>query len=179
MQTKILIFSLLLLLGILYLSAFARALQILGRIYVKKQFKKKPNFYFFPVLVRKLFPKNSWDSLFYILSFTKKLTSFLYATTFFFYLNHFHINTLSSFKWLLIAFIVTAIGVCFDFFIRLLVKTNPKSILKIASPLSHFFLLLFSPITLLLLKIQNLISYPPINSDIYHYSISIIKIYEL
>ena len=156
MQTNIFIFSLLFLLGNLYLTAFTKALQLIGRIQVKKEFKKKAYFYFFPILIEKLFPKRSWESLFYILSFTKKLTSLFYATTFFFYLYPFHIYTLTSFKWLLIALIVTAAGVSCDFFVRLLVKINPKRILKIASPLAHIFLLLFSPVTLFFLKVQSL-----------------------
>lgn len=159
MQTKIFIFSLILLLGTGYIAAFARSLQILGRIQVKKEFKNKPYFYFFPFFIKQLFPKSTWDSLFFILSFTKKLTSLLYATTFFFYLFHLHIDAPSPFKWLLLAITVTTLGVAFDFFIRLIVKVNPKIILKIATPVTNFFLFLFSPITLLLLKIQNIVSF--------------------
>ncbi|MDN3509455.1 MAG: hemolysin family protein, partial [Candidatus Neptunochlamydia sp.] len=131
----------------------------------KKEFKKKPHFFFVYTFVKKLFSKDPWDNLFYLFSFTKHLLRLLYSTTFFLYLLFFFLDTnfaksgdplyLTFSRVILCIAIVAAIGLFSDFFFRFIVNFNPPLLLRVVTPATTFFLFLFSPITFLLLKAQK------------------------
>ncbi len=152
------------LIGASSITALTKALQILGRIQSKKEFKKKPHFFFAYTFIKKLFLNDPWDNLFYLLSFTKHLLRLLYSTTFFLYLLSLFLKAnvgegdplyfTFSIVILCIA-IVVAVGLFFDFFFRFVVSFNPPFLLRIVTPATTFFLFLFSPITFLFLKAQK------------------------
>lgn len=155
------------LLAVCSLTALSKALQLLGRIRLKQEFKQKPYFYFFYSFIKYIFPKSKWDNLFYLLSFTKYLVRLLYATTFFFYLltlifsklNHSTLKTpfFPTFSQLALAItIVSVLALFCEFLIRFLVTLNPPLLLKFATPISTFFIVLFSPVTFLFLKAHKI-----------------------
>ena len=146
------------------ITALTKALQILGRIQSKKEFKKKPHFFFAYTFIKKLFSNDPWDNLFYLLSFTKHLLRLLYSTTFFLYLLSLFLKAnvgegdplYFTFSVVLLCIaIVVAVGLFFDFFFRFVVNFNPPFLLRIVTPATTFFLFLFSPITFLFLKAQK------------------------
>lgn len=159
-----LILPLVFILGASSITALTKALQILGRIQSKKEFGKKPHYFFAYTFIKKLFSKDPWDNLFYLLSFTKHFLRLLYSTTFFlFLLSHFLKSPGSdknilyfTFSTVLICItIIIGVGLFFDFFFRFIVNFNPPLILCIVTPATTFFLFLFSPITFLFLKAQR------------------------
>lgn len=157
------ILPLIFILGASSITALTKALQILGRIQSKKEFKKKPYFFFAYTFIKKLFSKDSWDNLFYLLSFTKHFLRLLYSTTFFLYLLSLFLThgegndpLYFTFSTVLICIaIIIGIGLFFDFLFRFLVNFNPPLVLRVVTPATTFFLFLFSPITFLLLKAQR------------------------
>ncbi|MCB1082394.1 MAG: HlyC/CorC family transporter, partial [Chlamydiia bacterium] len=157
-----LILPLIFILGGSSITALTKALQIFGRIPSKKEFKKKPHFFFAYPFIKKLFPNDPWDNLFYLLSTTKHFLRLLYSTTFFLYLvTHFlKIGTENPTfaKTLLSIALIIGVALFFDFCFRFIVNFNPPLVLKLVTPLTTFFLFLFSPITFLLLKAQQTLS---------------------
>src|SRR3990167_1823997 len=149
-----LILSLFFLLGAGFITALIRALGLLGRIQSKKEFYQKKHFYFFYILIKRMFPKDKWENVFFLLSITKNLLQLLYATFFFYYLiNYIQKDSISL---ILSIAIVVGIGLLVDFLARLLAEFHPLLHLKITTPLTTFFLIFFSPITFSLLKIQKI-----------------------
>lgn len=162
MNVESLLLPLLFILGASSITMLTKSLQILGRIQSKKEFKRKPHYFFAYNLIRKLFSQDPWDNLFYLLSFTKHLLRLFYSTSFLLYLliNFFN-DTHTQFPQVLIAIaIIAAVGLAFDFFFRFAVGYNPPVFLRIVTPPTTFFLLLFSPITFPLLKLQQLLFHP-------------------
>ncbi|MCB1107503.1 MAG: HlyC/CorC family transporter [Chlamydiia bacterium] len=162
MNIESLFLPLIFIIGASSITMLTNSLQTLGRIQSKKEFEKKPHFYFTYSLIKRLFSHDPWESLFYLLSFTKHLLRLLYSTTFFLYIlaTFFH-EIPPTFPHVLIAIsIVAAIGLTFDFFFRFVVGYNPSLFLRIVNPATSFFLLLFSPITFLLLKLQIALFHP-------------------
>ncbi|MEM8727822.1 MAG: hemolysin family protein [Chlamydiota bacterium] len=159
------ILPLIFLLGASSITAVAKALQILGRIQSKKEFKKKPHFFFAYTFVKKLFSKDPWDYLLDLFSLTKHLLRLLYSTTFFLYLLPFFLDTnptergnplyLTCSRVILCIATVAAISLFFDFFFHCVVNLNPLLLLRIVTPGTTLFLFLFSPITFCLLKAQK------------------------
>lgn len=164
-MTLLLEISIVFLLGASSITALTKALQILGRIQSKKEFKKKPHFFFAYTFIKKIFSKDPWENLFYLFSFTKHLLRLLYSTTFFLYLLFLLLNTnftqsgdplyFTFSRLILCIAIVATVGLFFDFFFRFIVNFNPPLLLRIVTPVTTFFLFLFSPITFLLLKAQK------------------------
>ncbi|NGX50218.1 MAG: Magnesium and cobalt efflux protein CorC [Chlamydiae bacterium] len=157
MNLAILLSALIFLIGATFITGLTKSLQILGRIQCKKEFNRKPHLYFAYNFIKRLFSKDPWDNLFYLLSFTKHLLRLLYATTFFFVLITVlfadHAFSLSS---LLISIvIVIALALLLDFLFRFILSFNATFFLHFSTPITTFFLLLFSPITFLLLKAQK------------------------
>ena len=149
------------LLGMMSLTGLIRSIQLLGRIHLTKEFKKRPRHYFFFSLIQHLFPKRKWENLLYLFSLTKFFLCMLYTTTFFYFLllilspqkNLFEVTLTPIFVSLVI---VVAIGLFIEFFIRFIIHWNPLFALRLSTWISTFFLLLFSPITCLLLKLHLL-----------------------
>ena len=162
MSPESLLFPLIFILGASSITTLTKALQILGRIQSKKEFKKKPHYFFLYNFIKKMFSQDPWDNLFYLLSFTKHLLRLLYSTTFLLYLlTIFFGDTTPHFPHILTAIaIIAAVALAFDFFFRFIVGYNPSLFLRIVTPPTTFFLFIFSPITFLLLKLQKVLFHP-------------------
>lgn len=156
------LFPLLFLIGASSITALTKSLEILGKIQSKKEFKKKPHFFFGYSLIKKLFTEDPWDNFFYLLSFSKHLLRLLYSTTFFLsLLTTFYKALPPPFLNLLACIgIVAAFGLSFDFFFRFVAGLSPSLFLRLVTPITTFFLLIFSPVTFLLLKLQKLLFHP-------------------
>lgn len=118
--------------------------------------------------MRTFFPKDGWNNLIFLHGSTKQITRILYATTFIFYfLSHSLFSfafekvnghyTLNPSSFTLIVTIIVLIGILLDFIANLIAAHAPKGSLKALYPIVSLFLVLFSPITFLLLKIQKII----------------------
>ena len=159
MAPELFIPSLLFLFGSSSIIALTKALETLGRMHIKKEFKKKPHFYFFVSSIARLFPKEHWNSLFSLLSSTQHLTQLLYTTTFFVSIHTFLFASVapSLASALLTIGCVIAPHLFFEWLAQWSVSLAPKAFLRITTPVATLFLLLFSPLTIPLLKIQWLL----------------------
>lgn len=156
MSLEILFFSLLFLIGASSIAGLTKSLQTLGRIQSRKEFTRKPHFYSIYTFIIRLSSKDPWDSLFYLLSFTKHLLRLLYSTTFSFFIFFCYQNTVCTLSSVLLCIAIVAIlGLVFEFLFRSIVSFNAAFALRAFSPITAFFLLIFSPITFLFLKAQK------------------------
>lgn len=166
MTFESLLLPLIFLIGSTCFSAASKAMNVLGKIQLKKEFRYKPRAFYFYYFTRKIFPKDGWNNLTFLNGSTKQITRIIYATTFIFYLlshnffagafekieGHYSLNP--SIFTLIIAIIVF-IGIIFDFFGNLWGVYQPKAALKCTYPIASIFLIVFCPITFLLLRIQK------------------------
>lgn len=158
---------LLFLLGATSCTMKMKGLQVLGRVQTKKLFKKSPAYFFFYFFQKKLFPVNSWDNFFFLMSSTKHVLRMLYAITGFLYLINFPFaryalaqdeSHLYVFGWAVLEIvIISVIGLIFDVLGRIFSIAQPIGSVKMASILTTIFLVLLSPINFLLLELQKLI----------------------
>jgi len=157
-MTLWLLFAILFLLGSTALTAYSVAMHRYGLIESKKEFARRPQFYFLPRLLKRLFPKEEWENLFFVISMSKQVCRLCYGILGFFFLTNIeklaNIFSLIGFACLLI---LIAISLLFDLGTRLLAKGAPKFCLRMSNPIATIFLLLFFPLTALLLKVQRLI----------------------
>ena len=162
MSLEILFFSLLFLIGASSITGLTKSLQTLGRIQSRKEFTRKPHFYSVYTFIIRLSSKDPWDSLFYLLSFTKHLLRLLYSTTFSFFIFFCYQNAsckgpfVCAFSSILLCIAIVAIlGLVFEFLFRSIVSFNAAFALRTFSPITAFFLLVFFPITFVFLKAQK------------------------
>lgn len=168
MTYETLIFPIIFLIGTLCLSIINKSIYILGRFKLSHEIVNKKRLYFFFNLTKKIFPKETWTNHQFLTGATKQITRILYAATFIFYLlsqdifskavtYQAHHYKLSLKIFLILIAIVVLFGVIIDFLGFLFAILKPLTALHITYPIASIFLLLFSPISFLLLKIQRLL----------------------
>jgi CBS domain containing-hemolysin-like protein len=150
----------------LVLTACSTAFLRLGKFKSKELFRssRAPFFFFFPVL-RKFFPKQEWENLYFSISLTKHIVQLAYAITAFFYtiiaFPHLHqalleTATTSDFPYLAnIGLIIIAVSLFIDYVCRLFANLWSKLVLRFASPFASLILILFFPIVGLLLRLTR------------------------
>ena len=133
---------------------FSKALEGLGPIRGEKEFKARKPLYLAIFRLKVCFPKESWNALGYVLSFSRHLLRLLYAATFSLLLVQ---SSLFPPAWKLIAIVATVTGVSLvtGFFFLFLVSLFPLTMLRITAPLTSLFLLALAPLTFPLLSIQK------------------------
>ncbi len=151
---------LLFLLGTGVLTAFSTSLLLLGKFKSKERLRKR-KVYFFPYLLRKFFPKNEWENLYFSLSITKHICQFLYAVTGFFYALSFFTLEKHPFRedflsLLLIILALLLVSLTFDFLLRIFAATWTKAFFPVFSFLASLYLILFFPLVFPLLKVIRL-----------------------
>ncbi len=153
------IFPILCLFGVGILTSFYSSSLILGRFQAKDYLKKREKSFFFHSLFIRFFPKNQWENLSLILSFTKQILLVLYATFAFFYT----LFTLSSgklsehiFSLFFIALLLVLVSIVIDIVFRSFANAFPYALLSLSTPFTSFFLTLFFPITAPLIKLSYL-----------------------
>ncbi len=141
----------------------------LGRFKSKQLFRssKSPLMIFY-ALLKYLFPKQEWESLYFSISISKHIYLLAYAISAFFYLfAYFPIldepvseaSALEDFFPLLLIFcIIIGTSIALDFLGRLAASAWSRSMLKMTAPLSFIYLLIVFPLTGLLLKITQKIN---------------------
>lgn len=157
---------LILLFSALTLTACNTALLRLGKFKSKELLRSAngPRLFFRPVLKR-LFPKNEWENLYFSISLSKHIYELAYAVCSFFYL----ISTLPSLheillhppveqEWIALfaaGGIIIAISLVLDFSFRLLASLWSRPVLKMAAPFASLFLLLLFPLVGILLHLTR------------------------
>lgn len=157
---------LLFLFSALTLTACNTALLRLGKFKSKELLRspKGPWLFFRPVLKR-LFPKNEWENLYFSISLSKHVYELAYAVCSFFYL----VSTLPSLhetllhapaekEWILLLAaggLIIALSLFLDFVFRLLASLWSRPVLKIAAPFASLFLLLLFPLVGILLQLTR------------------------
>jgi len=150
--------AILFLLGASSQTVMMRALGTMGKIETKKLFESRPNFFFIFFWIKKCFVKEKWDSLFFITSFTKHILRIFYAITAFLYIEP--LDEINIANVLIAICVITALALLVDFCIRLITGIKPLFMMKLATPFASFCILLFSPISFLLLKVQRFFFFP-------------------
>ncbi len=153
-----LLFAILFLIGSTALTAYSVAMHRFGLIESKREFFKRPKFYFLPRFLKQIFPKEEWENLFFVISMSKQICKLCYGILGFFYLTRLEaLGGVFSLLGLACLVILIALSLLLDLSMRLLAKGAPKFTLRLSNPFATFFLLTFFPLTALLLKIQRLI----------------------
>ncbi|MEI6243372.1 MAG: hemolysin family protein [Chlamydiota bacterium] len=130
--------------GFIVTSFLSTALRYLGKFTAKTFLKeKKIPFY---ILFQKIFPKKDWNQLYLLIHLTQSILLLSSAITAFVFLS------ISSFDKIYVFFSIMLSFLFIDGFIRFLVFRFPKPLLSLSFPLSTFYLLLFLPITGLIVK---------------------------
>jgi len=144
------------LIGSISLSAFAISLHRFGLIQGKEEFTSRKQFYCIPLFVKRLFPKEEWENLFFTLSFSKQISRLAYATSSCILLLDFNLAI-----WPLTGYLALLISIplIFDLLFRLLSKAAPRTLLRLMTPCASLFLLIYFPITYLFLKLQRLFAF--------------------
>lgn len=161
-----LLFPLFFLIGSFSFAILSKSIQTLGKLGLKKEIGYKNKKYFFYFLVKKIFHKDGWNSLWILHSTTKLICITLYSSSLFVYLlmqplfkgafdNQTGVYTINPVLLFYIVTAITLIGLLFDFLGTLLGRSYPKTSLKIIYPIASIFLLVFSPISFIVLKIYR------------------------
>ncbi|MEX0961556.1 MAG: hemolysin family protein [Simkaniaceae bacterium] len=144
------------LIGSSALSCFALSIHRFGLIPAKEEFDRRKTYYSIPLFLKRLFRKESWENLFFILSFSKQISRLSYAVSGCAVLS----AELSRLPILILDLIILiSLPLLLDVGARLLAKGFPKTMMRTMAPLSALYLLLYLPITFLFLKFQSLFSH--------------------
>jgi putative hemolysin len=152
--------------GSIVLTACSTAFIHLGKFKSKELLKSEqaPVFFFLPVL-RRFFPKQDWENLYFSISISKHIFQLGFAVTAFFYCISNSRNLQSAllqpsrevdWSYLLVASAaIVAISLTVDFLIRLLANVWSRFILRLAAPFASVVLLLLFPLVGTLLRLTR------------------------
>lgn len=147
-------------------TACSAAFQRLGKFKSKELLRSEqaPLFFFLPVL-RKFFPKQEWENLYFSISISKHILQLGFAVTAFFYLLAQSPNLQTAFlgtptpkdgSYLLeIGALIVAVSLTVDFLARLIASVWSRFALKIAAPFASIALLLLFPLVGTLLRLTR------------------------
>ena len=160
------LFSILFLLGSLFLTTCSSALLHLGKFKSKELLRSEgaPMLFFRPIL-KKFFRLNEWENLYFCISITKHIYELAYAIMAFFFLisslpglHHLVDQVPSSQDWpplLGVGASIIALSVVLDFLMRLLANLWSRPCLRVAAPFASIYLLVLFPFVGLLLKLTR------------------------
>jgi CBS domain containing-hemolysin-like protein len=162
--------------GSIVLTACSTAFLRLGR-YKSKEFlrsTKSPLFFFLPLL-KKIFPKQEWENLYFSLSISKHIFQLAYAVSAFFYLVA-SIKDLHSLLGdpspqdlpylLAIGGSIITLSLVIDYLIRLIASLWSRNVLRIAAPFASIILIFLFPIVGTLLHLtRGLLRRVPIEEE--------------
>lgn len=159
-------FPLLFLFASLILTTCSTALLRLGKFKSKELFRAPGSpFLFFRPLLKKLFPKNEWENLYFSISLSKHIYELAYATSSCIYLifsvpelHEILLETPNAQDWpplLAVGGAIIAISVLLDFLMRLLANLWSRPLLKLAAPFASIFLIFLFPLVGLFLQLTR------------------------
>lgn len=146
------------LLGAAACGCLSAALQQIGRLRAKEEFKKIRSLFFFQHFLKLLFGKKGWEGLFLSLSFGKHLLHLCFGILALFLLltQPFLKGEPPAFDTLWVLTYGSAIvllSLITDLIFKLFAFASPLAALKTLSPIASFFLVLLAPLTFCLSKI--------------------------
>ena len=141
--------ALLFLLSSAILAGMTTALLQMGRLRSKEEFKKIPSLFFFQHVLKPLFGRQKWEGLFFTLSFSKHVLHLCYSVILLFLLFSQNLSI-----WL-IGGAVILLSLAADLLMKFIATAAPTLSFKFFAPLASLFLLLFSPLTALLLRMSQ------------------------
>lgn len=138
-----------------------KAVQILDKVETRKEFSSKPLLYFFPNLIRRLFPSRYWKKLHYLLGATTTLP--IIFVTLFLLQSYIAFSNQPPFSspfsnlvfLLLIGVVATFFILLIDFILQMLISTNPMRIIRFVTPIVSITSIILFPLTFLLLKMYS------------------------
>ena len=175
----------------LVLTACLTAFLRLGKYKSKELLRSTgaPLFFFLPIL-RRFFPQQEWESLYFSLSLSKHIVQLGFAVTAFFYFistnAHFETALLHSQKtkdWgylLAVGGCIIVVSLASDFLVRLLANVRSRFTLRLAAPFASFVLLTLFPFVGTLLRLTHgLIRKMPTEEEILEQSTDRMKLREM
>jgi len=150
----------------LVLTTCSTAILRLGKFKSKELFRSPegPIFFFRPILKR-LFPKNEWENLYFTISLSKHIYELAFATSTFFYLmssvpelHQILQEVPTAHDWpplILVGASIIGASVILDFTMRLLGNLWSRPLLKITAPFASIFLILLFPLVGLFLQLTR------------------------
>ncbi len=163
--------ALIFLFGGAVLAGMNTALQQMGRLRAKEEFKKAPTLFFFQHLLKPLFGKRKWEGLFLTLSFGKHVFHLCFGVAALFLLLtqapfnaalkiiETHGYALDTLWVIAVAGIIITLSLIADLAFKFFASSAPAAAFKTLAPLASIFLTLFAPLTALVF--QMLSSFPP------------------
>lgn len=145
-------------LGIGVLNIFSTSLYTIRRHEAKRlmEQKKLGMFFFYPILSR-FPPQDQWENLHLMLGFIKESLYLLFSVLgFFWFYENLMLNFIYS-HFFLVFFLLAFVLVAQELLLRVVAKLHPISSLKATSWMVSCFLYLFYPLTVLGLKLKNLL----------------------
>jgi putative hemolysin len=146
------------------LAGMTTCLLQLGRLRAKDEFRKIPSLFFFQHFLKPLFGRQKWEGLFFTLSFSKHVLHLCYGViTLFILLTQdpfihalklleTHGYAFDGFWVLAMGAIIITISLIADMLMKFLATAAPIFSLKLFAPIASVFLLIFSPLTALFMK---------------------------
>jgi CBS domain containing-hemolysin-like protein len=141
----------------LVLTTCSTALLRLGKFKSKELFRTShTSFFFFRTLLKRLYPKNEWENLYFCISVSKHIYELAYAVAAFFFM----VSALPDLHPLLdripssedgrsliaVGGSIIALSLILDFLFRLCASLWSRPLLRFAAPFASFFLLLAFPL---------------------------------
>ncbi|MCI5052227.1 MAG: hemolysin family protein [Simkaniaceae bacterium] len=166
MGTESIIIPILLAFGSSALVAISKALYTLGQQESLAEIQHYPRYYALYRLIERRYNRDKWKQLFRFIGQTKRIVRILYAvsaTTFFLILIYGNAGTWANREvleihmlWMIVAWIVIGLfSLLLDFIFRMLAAAMPLAMLKLCTLPAWVYLILFYPITSLLLKVGS------------------------
>ena len=123
---------------------------------------KRSSLFFFFYFLKKVFAKNLWENILFLISFTKHILHLIYALTAFltFFVLPLWKDPYAHFQWVSAIFsmiVIIAVALFFDFFVRFFASVRPRLAIKASAIFASVILSMFFPLTLLFVKLKNLI----------------------
>lgn len=141
------LFALFFLIGSTFLTCLTIALSELGRIRSKREFYRRRGLFFFYFFLKRVFPKEEWDDLFFLISCTKQILYVLYvASSIYFFSDQILVLGVVC---------IAMLPLLLNFCVRPLGTIWPKPATRITASFGFLFLAILSPLTFLLLKVQK------------------------
>jgi CBS domain containing-hemolysin-like protein len=152
--------------GSIVLTACSTAFLHMGKFKSKEFLRSEgaPLFFYLPFL-RRFFPNQDWENLYFSLSISKHIFQLSFAVTAFFYaisrsahLQHALVDPPTSTDWgslLETGGIIIAISLSVDFLVRLMAHIWSRFFLRLAAPFASFLLILLFPIVGTLLRLTR------------------------
>lgn len=154
------------LLGSVVLTVCNTSMVHLGK-FKSKEFLRSahPPILFFRPLLKKLFPKQEWENLYFSISLSKHIYQLAYAVSSFFYLvssiprlHQALLDAPSAHDWgplLSVGGAIIALSLFLDFAARLLASLWSRPLLKLAAPFASIYLTLLFPLVGILLHLTR------------------------